>query len=84
MAALAAHVNRQLDPLIGPGETRPFNAHITLGRVRDAGRQVPWAAALDAVKLRPTKTRVDHVTLYASRLSPKGPTYTAVCRARLR
>ena len=77
---LATRVSAILDPLIGPGEAREFKPHITLGRVRDAGRGADWRAALAAVALTPSVTRVDQVTLYESRLSPKGPTYTAVSR----
>ena len=75
---LAAHVNAQLDPVIGPGDARPFRPHLTLGRVREAGRGVEWTRALAGARLTPTVTRVDHVTLYQSRLSPHGPTYTAL------
>jgi 2'-5' RNA ligase len=74
---LARQVNAALDPVLGPGEARPFKPHLTLGRVRDAGRGVDWARAM-AVGFNPSITRVDHVTLYQSRLSPKGPTYTAL------
>jgi 2'-5' RNA ligase len=83
-AALVDEVNRRLEPLVGPGELRPFRAHVTLGRVKDPGRGVDWARALEAVRLRPAITRVDHATLYVSRLSPRGPTYTAICTAQLR
>lgn len=77
-ADLAGEVNRRLDPIIGPGEQRPFKPHLTLARVRDSGRGVDWRAALEAVGTSPTVTEVDHVTLYRSHLSPQGPTYTAL------
>lgn len=83
LATLADHVNRRLEPLIGPADPRPFNAHVTLGRVKDGGKDVDWPRALDSAALRPTSTRVGHVTLCVSRLSSEGPTYTALCRARL-
>lgn len=76
--ALAKQINDALDPVLGPGEDRPFTAHLTLGRVRDPGRGVDWGGALAAVRLNPTVMRVEHVTVYQSRLSPKGPTYTAL------
>ena len=75
---LAEQINAELDPIVGPGEARPFKPHVTLGRVKDPGRGVDWERALAAVQFTPTVTRVDHVTLYQSRLSPKGPTYTAL------
>ena len=75
---LARRVNKALDPLVGAGESRPFRPHVTLGRVRDSGRGADWRGALDAVGWTPTVTTVERVTLYASQLSPKGPTYTAL------
>jgi 2'-5' RNA ligase len=78
LTRLAAHVNAQLDPVIGPGDARPFKPHLTLGRIREAGRGVEWPRALAGVRFTPSSTRVDHVTLYQSRLSPNGPTYTSL------
>jgi 2'-5' RNA ligase len=75
---LVARINQQLDPLIGAGETRPFTPHLTIGRVRDPGRGVDWTHALAAVHWRPSVTRVERFVLYQSRLSPHGPTYTAL------
>ncbi|GIV83417.1 MAG: RNA 2',3'-cyclic phosphodiesterase [Candidatus Roseilinea sp.] len=55
-------------------EVRPFKGHITLGRMRDA---LPHNAALprdEAVMvIRPTA-----ITLYQSRLDPRGAIYTAL------
>ena len=83
LVRLAEAVNQKLDPLIGPGETRPVTPHLTLGRVKESGNGVEWPRALAARPWVETTTRVDHVTLYVSRLSPKGPTYTALCKAPL-
>jgi 2'-5' RNA ligase len=82
-ARLAANVDARLEPLVGPGQSRPFKPHLTLGRVRDPGRAVDWTRALAAIRFEPAPTRVDHVTLYQSRLSPKGSTYTALCKVGL-
>ncbi|MGH9176602.1 MAG: RNA 2',3'-cyclic phosphodiesterase [Vicinamibacterales bacterium] len=82
LANLARLVAARLEPVIGPGETPPFNAHVTIGRVRDPGK-IAWPEALTRVTLEPTITYVDHVTLYRSHLSPKGSTYTELCRAPL-
>ena len=79
---LAREVEDRLAPLVGPGEVRPFKAHLTIGRVKEPGR-FEWSDALSRVRLEPTVTRVDHVTLYRSRLSPKGPTYTEMLKAAL-
>lgn len=83
MRRLAREVNERLEPLVGPAESRPFTPHVTIGRVKDPGRGVAWAQAMARVVWTPTTTYVDHVTLYVSRLSPKGPTYTALRRAPL-
>jgi 2'-5' RNA ligase len=80
---LAAAVNERLVAVIGPPEPRPFSPHLTLGRIKQEGRGVDWRRALDAVCWPPTVTTIDHVTLYASRLSPKGATYTAVSQSFL-
>ncbi len=84
LARLAQLVNERLLPVVGGGDSRPFKAHVTIGRVRDAGRGVDWSDALAHARLEPTTTLVDHVTVYQSTLSPKGPTYTALCTASLR
>jgi 2'-5' RNA ligase len=83
LVALAAAVDERLDALIGPGEKRPFTPHLTIGRVKEPGRGVDWTRVLDAAVWRETTTRIDRVVLYVSRLSPKGPTYTALCNGRL-
>ena len=83
LAELAQHVEFRLTPVIGTGEVRPFKGHLTIGRVREPGRLV-WADALARVDLEPTVTRIDHITLYRSQLSPKGPTYTEVLRTVLK
>jgi len=78
---LGALVARRLVAVGVAVEPRPFRPHLTLARWRErsrAGRpQLPEsthpAAHLD----------VEAVTLYQSRLSPAGPSYTALARARL-
>ena len=66
-----------------PGEAKPFAAHITLARVRDPkGLRAGW---LEAVRIPPNAAgTVGAITLFESRLSSKGPTYTALQRTPLR
>ena len=78
LAEVAAHVQEALEPFCNEREKRPFKAHLTIGRVREPGRNVDWRSALAGVVIEPSVTHVDRVTLYQSRLSPKGPTYTAL------
>ena len=64
-------------------ERRPFHPHLSLARwraSRPADRQRVLFAEPRAAIARLT---VDHVTLYQSRLSPAGPTYTSLTRANL-
>jgi 2'-5' RNA ligase len=81
-AAVVSAVGARLDPIVGAEEPRPFRTHLTVARVKEA---VPfdWDAAFAPLDVRSTTTRVDHVTLYQSRSSPKGPTYTALCATPL-
>jgi 2'-5' RNA ligase len=63
-------------------ETRPFRPHLTLARWREA--RSADREHVTTVEPRYVATlRVDHVTLYQSRLSPAGPSYTALTRANL-
>jgi len=77
-ARLVAVVNARLDPIVGSGDDRPFRAHLTIARVKDL---VPfdWDEAFRTVPAGSTRSRIDHVTLYQSKTSPQGPTYTALC-----
>ena len=77
-AAVAAAVQARLDPIIGAGEGRPFRAHLTVARVKEP-TPFDWSAALATIDIGRTRSRVDHVTLYQSRTSPAGPTYTPLC-----
>jgi RNA 2',3'-cyclic 3'-phosphodiesterase len=83
LARLARMVGERLDPIVGADEPRPFTAHVTIGRIKDPGRGFDWRAALAAVTLAPTITHTDHVTLYRSHLSPKGPSYEVVVKTLL-
>jgi 2'-5' RNA ligase len=83
MAQLASEVESRVAPIVGAGDARAFRGHLTLGRVRDAGRGVDWPTILAAIPCGPATQKVDTVTLYRSQLSPRGPTYTALKRALL-
>lgn len=82
MQALAASVGAALDPVGYPAEGRPFRAHLTLARLREAGDVRPVMAALGSDPVGPAWA-VDEVVLYESRLSPAGPTYTALASVPL-
>jgi 2'-5' RNA ligase len=67
-------------------ERRPFHPHLTLARwktsktSRPADRQPAFSSEAHN---RVIRVNIDHATLYQSRLSPAGPTYTALTRANL-
>ena len=64
-------------------ERRAFHPHLTLGRWRES-RPRDREAVLQLPRLRPgVPTFVNGVTLYHSRLSPAGATYTPLARATL-
>lgn len=60
-----------------PAERKPFNGHITLGRLREG---FPSTARL-SFPVAQTPMRADALALYQSQLAPTGPIYTL--RARL-
>jgi len=76
-------VNERLAALGISPEDRGFSPHLTLARVRDAAglHSRPWLSSLESAPVG--TTRVDAITLYESRLSPKGPTYVPLQRSPL-
>ena len=78
-----SEVSRRLAALGIPEEDRAYKPHLTLARVRDAAgmRVVPLYNGLVP---RLGETRVDAITLFQSKLSPKGPTYMILQRTMLR
>jgi len=78
--------NRRLLPLGFEPETRPYSAHLTLARVKDAPRG-SGAIAREAVRaVRPitARCRVSYATVFQSKLSPHGPKYERVLTVNLR
>jgi 2'-5' RNA ligase len=64
-------------------EEREFHPHLTLARWKDS-RPADRERALSAAgRGAIAQTRVDGATLYQSRLSPSGSTYTPLARAAL-
>ena len=75
LGTLAARVDEALAALGFARETRPFAAHVTLGRVREPRANPRLAAALDAGGPL-GRQRVARVSLMRSDLSPRGARYT--------
>jgi 2'-5' RNA ligase len=62
---------------------RPFSPHLTLGRFRDGGTLDDRRAVAETT-IAPSRTAiVDRVTLYQSRLTPRGPEHAALAVSSL-
>jgi 2'-5' RNA ligase len=81
MLALAREVERSLERRGFEPEARPFAAHLTIGRVRDPGRD--WTEALVEAAPPAARWRVDRVLLIRSTLSPEGSRYAEIAAAPL-
>jgi RNA 2',3'-cyclic 3'-phosphodiesterase len=83
MIALQQRLAARMDAVGVALEARTFQPHLTLARWRDA--RPSDRTALRDVPPVPVhaRVRIDHVTLYQSRLSPAGSTYTPLARATL-
>ena len=80
-------VAERLEPLGYESETRPFAPHLTVARVRPGGPARVHASlvhrAFEAVPADAGRFTVDALTLYESRLSPRGARYDARVRVPL-
>jgi RNA 2',3'-cyclic 3'-phosphodiesterase len=76
LRALHAEVDRRLADVPFPRESRTFSPHLTVARFKHGGTRAD-VERLTQLPLEPAGgCTIDHVTLYHSRLSPRGPTYT--------
>ncbi len=74
LAALAQRLDGLLQEVGFPGESRPYRAHLTLGRPRRPG---PLNDA-SSVSVPDRTFSVDHAVIMESRLSPQGAQYEAL------
>ena len=83
LRALEREMTARLSTIGIPPEDRPYNPHLTLARVREpAGLRA--AVLLDGLQAHAFgESPIDAITLFESRLSPKGPTYVALSRTAL-
>jgi 2'-5' RNA ligase len=63
-------------------DTRPFHPHLTLGRFRGPTRRSDGDAFRGFIVETPALVHVEHVTMYESRLTPRGPRYEPLLRVR--
>jgi 2'-5' RNA ligase len=80
---LEGAITNRLEPIGIAPEDRPYSPHLTLARVRepDGLRSAPLVEGMANERLGTTE--VSAVTLFESRLSPKGPTYVPLQRTVL-
>lgn len=83
LARLHAEIARRLQPLGIEPERRPYSAHVTVARVKEARDYRGLRAALRGIAAEAGISRVRAVTVFRSRLSPKGATYEALLRVPL-
>jgi 2'-5' RNA ligase len=76
-------VSGRLQSLGIPREERPYNPHLTLARVREAGG-LRASKLFESQLARLGESQVEAITLFQSKLSPKGPTYVVLERTSLR
>jgi RNA 2',3'-cyclic 3'-phosphodiesterase len=76
----------RLAPLGFEPERRPYSAHLTIARVKDISRAIGSRAIRELLQTIPAvagRWRTTSVTLFRSRLSPKGATYEPLLRIPL-
>ena len=80
LALLHHAFDRRLQPFGFEPEARPFSAHLTLARVKEAPRGSARAVrgALDQIAVPATRFHVGHATVLRSHLSPNGPRYEVI------
>jgi 2'-5' RNA ligase len=76
---LAGRIDRQGAPR---ASRESFSPHLTLARLREPVPRVK-VAHLGHIQSSAGPSRIDRVTLYESRLSPRGPTYVPLAAALL-
>jgi 2'-5' RNA ligase len=85
LAVLHATLEKALKPLGFPKEHRRFAAHLTLGRVRDAGPGMSELGPLikQHADYSAGRFTVEELVVFSSELAPQGPIYEAIGRAEL-
>ena len=85
LKAMHEECNRRLQPLGLEPENRPYRAHLTVARVKDAPRSSAVAVrnAIHCVAVPDVRCPIDHATVFESRLSSRGSTYLPLLRTPL-
>jgi 2'-5' RNA ligase len=86
LGRLHAELAVRLGPLGFEPERRAYAAHLTIARVKGVSRAIPYRALRQMLPTIPAdagRSRTTHVTVFRSRLSPKGSNYEALLRIPL-
>jgi 2'-5' RNA ligase len=82
-ARMAADIDNRMHELRFEKETRPFKAHLTLGRVREGRPIGVLGSFLETFKLTPIPLTMDRLVLFQSTLTPKGSIYERLHEVKL-
>ncbi|MCG3178912.1 MAG: RNA 2',3'-cyclic phosphodiesterase [Phycisphaerae bacterium] len=84
LARLQDRLAKELTAAGFPGEDREFHPHVTLGRVRQAERDVDYEKELARpVDFRGAEQSATELVLFSSEQGDRGPIYTPLARAKL-
>jgi 2'-5' RNA ligase len=84
---LHAELAARLPSLGFEPERRAYSAHLTIARIKEVPRSGSYREIRDAIHNQPAhagRCRIEAVTLFRSRLSPKGASYEAILRVPLK
>jgi 2'-5' RNA ligase len=84
LAAVHAEITRRLEGVPFRREARAYSAHLTLARFKNGGTRADRERLAEARLEAAGGCTIDHVTLYQSRLSPRGSTYMPLLATPLR
>jgi 2'-5' RNA ligase len=86
LSSAHAEVGARLAPWGFAPEDRPYSAHLTIARIKSplrAGQRAVLRNALSTLTADPGTCRIDALTVYRSRTSPKGAVYEPLLRVPL-
>jgi len=84
LTRIQARIEDALEPLGFVREKRPFQPHLTIGRVKDRRRLQPLVEAMATLDMEPFNSfDADEIILYKSDLRPTGAIYTKLHRMPL-
>jgi len=80
---LAGNIDEAMSKLGFQKESRPFTAHLTIGRVRSAKNREALKEKLHSCQFPVVSSQlISSIALFKSALTPKGPIYTKLHEAR--